>query len=100
MEEEKDIVELAVKVKKSKNPVDYKVFMSNLFPMKLNERDGIIEIIRPDMNNCKVEGLAPYGSYAKIIVDKKKEVLNVWSLDGEKSDPDFRIVNGLKFSKD
>lgn len=96
MEEDK----IAVKIKKSKSPIEYKSFMSSLFPMKVNKIDGIIEIIRPDMHNCQVEWLATYGSYAKIIIDKRKEVLNVWTLDPNKEDPDFRIVNGVFFSKD
>ena len=97
MEEEK---KATVKVKKAKTPVDHKEFMRTIFPIKVIKHDDSTEIIRPDMLGCKVEGLSPYGSYAKIVVDKKKEVLNVWNLVGDKEEPDFRIVNGIKFSKD
>ena len=98
MEEQKEAV--AVRIKKAKKAVPFKEFMAKMYPMKVNKKDDIIEIIRPDMSGCEVEGLAPYGSYAKIIVDKKKEVLNVWTLIMDKEEPDFRIVNGINFSED
>jgi len=87
----------AVKVKKAKNPVPLKDFLAGMYPLKINKGDDEIEIIRPDLANCKVEGLSPYGSYAKIIVDKKKEVLHVWTLVMDKEEPDFRIANGISF---
>lgn len=92
--------EEAVKVKKAKNPVPLKEFLAKMYPLKLNKGDDLIEIIRPDMAGCTVEGLSPYGSYAKIIVDKKKEVLNVWTLVIDKKEPDFRIANGISFNKE
>jgi len=103
MEEEikEEIVTETVRVKKAKKPVPYSEFMAKMFPMELkNIDDDITIIIRPDMAGCTVEGLAPYGSYAKIVVDRKKEVLNVWTLEGDKENPNFRIVNGVIFSKD
>lgn len=95
-EEEKEV---AVRIKKAKKSIPLKDFLATMYPMKVNKNDNTIEIFRPDMNGCKVEGLAPYGSYAKIVVDKNKEVINVWTLIMEKKDPDFRIVNGINFSE-
>lgn len=89
-----------VKVKKAKKPVPLKEFLGLMYPMQVKKSDDEIEIIRPDMLGCKVEGLAPYGAYAKIIVDKKKEVLNVWTLVADKEEPDFRIVNGINFNEE
>ena len=92
--------EKAAKVIKAKKSVPLKEFMAKMHPMKVKKDDNIIEIFRPDMLGCKVEGLAPYGAYAKIIVDKKKEVLNVWTLVIDKEEPDFRIVNGINFNEE
>lgn len=89
--------EKAVKVIKAKKSVPLKEFMAKMYPMKVKKDDDIIEISRPDMAGCSVEGLSPYGSYAKILIDKKKEVIKVWSLEPDKEDPDKMIVNGVDF---
>lgn len=97
MEEEKK----PIKIVKAKKSIDYKEFRSKIYPLKINQIDtNIIEIIRPDIIGCEIEGLAPYGSYAKIVIDKNKEIFDVWILDPYKEDPDFKIANALTFNKD
>lgn len=96
-EETKDAPERpAIRVVKAKKAIDYKSFVNKMHPMKINKGDEEIEILRPDMLGCEVDGLHPYGSYGKLIIEKKDAIIKVWTLVVDKEHPDYIITGGLK----
>lgn len=92
--------QLTTKVIKSKKAVSYKDFMATIYPISKMIQDDKLILIRPDMSGCKVEGLAPYGSYAKIIIDKSKDAMYIWNIDPTRPEADKMIVNGIEIPKD
>ena len=88
----------AIRVVKAKKVVDYKTFINKMHPMKITKRDDEIEIFRPDMLGCDIDGFHPYGSYGKLIIDKKEEIIKVWTLVIDKEQPDYIVANGISLN--
>ena len=102
MSEENKLEETArapVRVIKAKKSMPYEDFKIYLHPVSISDKGDEIIIQRPDMLGCQIDGIHPYGSYGKFIIDKKDSIIKVWTLVADKEHPDYIITGALTFEK-
>ncbi|NJL70649.1 MAG: hypothetical protein HC888_03035 [Candidatus Competibacteraceae bacterium] len=82
---------------KQSEPVSFLAFMTQAQPVKTID-GNIVTVIRPDMNGpTGVSKIAPYGAYAKFVIDKNRNLMQVWVILPNKETPDFEIKNPFVF---